>query len=381
MAALIDSGAAINLMDKSLVEELQLPTVPCTPPLWVMAVDNKPIGEGHLYLKTKLLTLTTELFHSERITLFVICSPAHPVILDLPWLQLHDPPCLTTNVESPGTDTIITLPLDYNDLGEVFSKENGTHLLPHQPWDCAIDLLPNAMPPKSRIYPLSLPETKAMEDYIKEALAADHIRPSTSPPAAGFFFVEKKDGGLRISVGLTRSYPYPLPLVPATLEQLQRACVFSKPQLYTTAPILCQLDSDTLFVVEVDASSIGAVLSHRQENMGKLHPCAFYSRKLTPAEANYDVGNREHLFIKTALEEWRHWLGGACHPFLVIADHHNLEYLRVAKCLNPRQARWALLFTRFKFSVTYRPESKNGKADALSRITRPTNMNPSSRLL
>ncbi|KAK3534609.1 hypothetical protein QTP86_016759 [Hemibagrus guttatus] len=85
------------------------------------------------------------------------------------------------------------------------------------------------------------------------------------------------------------------------------------------------------------------------------------------AEVNYDIGNRELLSIKAMLEEWRHWLEGARHPFLVLTDHHNLEYLRSAKQLNPHQARWALFFTRFQFSVTYRPRSKNSKADALSR--------------
>ncbi|KAK3511448.1 hypothetical protein QTP70_008893 [Hemibagrus guttatus] len=219
----------INQGVQSLVEELQLPTVPCTPPLWVTAVDNEPFGEGYLYLKTKPLTLTTGLFHSERITLFIICSPAHPVILGLSWLQLHDPV-----IESPGTDTVITLLLVYSDLGEVFGKESATHLPPHRPWDCAIALLPNAMPPKSRIFPLSLPETKAVEDYIKEVLASGHIRPSTSPAVAGFFFVEKKDGGLRPCINyrglnaLTVRYPDLLPLVLATLEQLQGTCVFSK---------------------------------------------------------------------------------------------------------------------------------------------------------
>ncbi|KAK3523048.1 hypothetical protein QTP86_012673 [Hemibagrus guttatus] len=85
------------------------------------------------------------------------------------------------------------------------------------------------------------------------------------------------------------------------------------------------------------------------------------------AEANYDVGNRELLSIKAALEEWRHWLEGARHPSLVLTDHRNLEYLHGAKRLNPCQARWALFFTHFQFLVTYRPRSKNSKADDLSR--------------
>ncbi len=48
-------------------------------------------------------------------------------------------------------------------------------------------------------------------------------------------------------------------------------------------------------MVEVDASTtgVGAVLSQQQGNPAKLHPCAFFSRKLSPAEKNYDIGNRE----------------------------------------------------------------------------------------
>ena len=45
----------------------------------------------------------------------------------------------------------------------------------------------------------------------------------------------------------------------------------------------------------------------------------------------------------------------------------NLEYVRTAKRLNSRQARWSLFFTRFNFSLSYRPESRNIKPDALSR--------------
>ncbi len=76
----------------------------------------------------------------------------------------------------------------------------------------------------------------------------------------------------------------------------------------------------------------------------ELHPCAYFSHKLSSAEQNYDVRNRELLAMKSAMEEWRHWLEGSKHPFVVLTDHKNLEYLRSAKRLNPRQARWALFF-------------------------------------
>ncbi len=99
-----------------------------------------------------------------------------------------------------------------------------------------------------------------------------------------------------------------------------------------------------------------------------MHPCAFFSHRLSPAERNYDIGNRELLAVKLALEEWRHWLEGSGVPFMVWTDHKNLEYIQSAKRLNSRQARWALFFRRFDFSISYRPGSKNIKPDALSCI-------------
>ncbi|KAK3528603.1 hypothetical protein QTP70_005000 [Hemibagrus guttatus] len=130
---------------------------------------------------------------------------------------------------------------------------------------------------------------------------------------------------------------------------------------FTTALLLVHPDPNKPFIVEVDASmtGVGAVLSQQQGNPSRLHPCAFFSRKLNLVERNYDISNRELLVVKLALEEWRHWLEGAKHPFLVLTDHKNLEYLRAAKRLNPQQARWALFFTRFDFTISYRPGSKN----------------------
>ncbi|CAJ0938188.1 unnamed protein product, partial [Ranitomeya imitator] len=138
---------------------------------------------------------------------------------------------------------------------------------------------------------------------------------------------------------------------------------------FSSAPVLCQPDVSLPFQIEVDASEIGAgaVLSQRGADCPVMKPCAFFSRKFSPAEQNYDVGNRELLAMKWAFEEWRHWLEGAKHRVVVLTDHKNLTYLESAKRLNPRQARWSLFFSRFDFVVSYLPGSKNVKADALSR--------------
>ena len=140
--------------------------------------------------------------------------------------------------------------------------------------------------------------------------------------------------------------------------------------LFCSAPVLSHPDPAAQFVVEVDASEsgVGAVLSQRSPSDQKLHPCAFFSRQLSPAERNYDVGNRELLAVVLAFKEWRHWLEGASQPFVVWSDHKNLSYLRSARRLNSRQARWALFLGRFNFTLTYRPGSRNVKPDALSRL-------------
>nr|XP_054592065.1 uncharacterized protein LOC107372597 isoform X3 [Nothobranchius furzeri] len=138
---------------------------------------------------------------------------------------------------------------------------------------------------------------------------------------------------------------------------------------FTQAPILTHPDTSSQFTLEVDASDtgVGAVLSQVSPTDHCLHPCALFSRRLTPAEQNYDVGGRELMAIKLALEEWRHWLEGAEHPIVIWTDHKNLAYLKEAKRLNTRQSCWSLFFSHFNFIISFRPGSKNIKPDALSR--------------
>jgi hypothetical protein len=67
------------------------------------------------------------------------------------------------------------LPSKYSDFQDVFDKAGATSLPKHRSYDCAIDLQPNTTPPWGPIYSLSEPETKALQDYIKENLANGFI--------------------------------------------------------------------------------------------------------------------------------------------------------------------------------------------------------------
>ncbi|KAI3360345.1 hypothetical protein L3Q82_014662, partial [Scortum barcoo] len=148
-------------------------------------------------------------------------------------------------------------------------------------------------------------------------------------------------------------------------------------ELFTTAPILTVPEPALQFMVEVGVG-VGVVLSQRSATDNRIHPCAFLSCKLTLAERNYNVGNRELLAIKVALEEWCHWLEGAEQPFIVWTDYKNLEYLKSAKRLNSRQARGPqfisvfgkefshLLGATVSLSSGYHPES-NGQTERLNQ--------------
>jgi transposase InsO family protein len=118
------------------------------------------------------------------------------------------------------------------------------------------------------------------------------------------------------------------------------------------------------FVVTTDASNfaVGAVLTQGDKPPRTI---AFESKKLTPAERNYPVHDREMLAVVYALRKWRHYVLG--HPVDLITDHKSLEFFTSQPHLNPRQARWAGLLAEYNYNIQHRPGKTNVVADALSR--------------
>jgi len=68
------------------------------------------------------------------------------------------------------------------------------------------------------------------------------------------------------------------------------------------SPVLAYSDFNRSFVLETDANirGLGAVLSQMQAD-NRLHPMAYASRALTPAEKNYAVTELETLAVVWAL--------------------------------------------------------------------------------
>jgi hypothetical protein len=137
--------------------------------------------------------------------------------------------------------------------------------------------------------------------------------------------------------------------------------------LFVKEPLLRHIDFGKPCVVHVDSLgfAIAAVLS-QPDNKGNLWPVSYFSRKLTERERSWMIFNLELLAIVKAFEEWRAWLMGTETPVKVYSDHSNLLYFKTAKCLLPKQARWALFLDNFNLLIYHIAGSKN-PADAPSR--------------
>lgn len=259
LLALVESGADDCFLDKELAMRSGIPVETLEAPLTANAIDGRLLAQ--VTQRTKPVALVVSGNHREEIQFHLISAPHSPLVLGSTWLKRHNPhidwdegrivswssfchsTCLQSALQpvvaavapsSPENPDLSSIRLEYHDLGMVFSKDLALSLPPHQPYDCAIDLLPGAPLPTSWLYNLSRPEREAMERYIHDSLAAGIIRSSSSPVDAGFFFVGKKDGSLRPCIdyrglnNITVKNKYPLPLINSAFEPLHGATIFSK---------------------------------------------------------------------------------------------------------------------------------------------------------
>lgn len=139
--ALLDDRAASDFITAALVERLRVPLLKLPVPLRATAP-------------------------SCQLSFFVLPVSEIFIVLGMPWLSRHNPhinwhtrsmtawsPNLFTGSYVP-TPSLQSIPPEYQDLLEVFSKNKATCLSFHQPWVCAINLQPGSTPPQGKIYPL-----------------------------------------------------------------------------------------------------------------------------------------------------------------------------------------------------------------------------------
>jgi hypothetical protein len=136
-------------------------------------------------------------------------------------------------VKKLSTEEIV--PKEFHSFLDRFDKQKATRLPEHRPWDHQINLKPGWTPKKHKVYPLDKKKDELMVDFIKENLDKGFIRPSNSPYAAPFFFVDKKENDeyrpcqdYRELNENTIKDSYPLPRISTLIEGLRNMETFTK---------------------------------------------------------------------------------------------------------------------------------------------------------
>jgi hypothetical protein len=140
---------------------------------------------------------------------------------------------------------------------------------------------------------------------------------------------------------------------------------------FTSVPVLAHFDPDQDIIVEMDASdyvSTGVLSQYDNDNV--LYPMAYFSKKHSLAECNYEIYDKELMAIIRAFEEWHPELQSIINPIRVLSKHKDLEYFIITKLLNRHQAHWSQFLSQFNFKIVYRPSTASGKLDALSHRSR-----------
>ena len=143
-----------------------------------------------------------------------------------------------------------SIPEEYHEYADVFSKSKAETLAPYHSYDLQIDLEKNSHPLVWTIYFLSKFEQEALKEFIDENLTNGFIRSTTSPHEAPVLFVKKKDGSLRLCVDfcklnrITKKNQYPLSLISNLLDSPHKAHIYTKINFQHTYHLVCIAKGD-----------------------------------------------------------------------------------------------------------------------------------------
>jgi hypothetical protein len=146
-------------------------------------------------------------------------------------------------------------------------------------------------------------------------------------------------------------------------EEEQNAFETVKEKL-VSAPVLSIPDFTRSFILQTDACDYGisAILAQEGDE-GEIHPLAFKSRKLIPAETRYPTHEKEALAMVWGVQKFRAYLQGV--PFVAYTDNSAVTWLMNSNHTG-KLARWALSLQEYDFTIKH-VRGESNPADGPSR--------------
>ena len=109
----------------------------------------------------------------------------------------------------------------------------------------------------------------------------------------------------------------------------------------------------------MDVNDLAIRTCFTQEYDNKKHPIAYYSKKISEMEQNYNIHDKKLLAIIEAFKQWW-WYCERALKFDVYIDHKNLQHFTTTKVLNWRQVCWmGLLMNLISQSIIPQEEKMN----------------------
>ena len=137
--------------------------------------------------------------------------------------------------------------------------------------------------------------------------------------------------------------------------------------LLMSKPVLKPPDFSKSFVLQVDASEVGAGSVLLQDYSGILHPVSYFSKKFLKHQRNYSIVEKETLSLILSLKHFEVYLSGNGQSVLVLTDNNPLCFIEKNKGNNKRILRWSLILQDFNLNFQHIKGRDNVIADLLSR--------------
>ena len=115
-------------------------------------------------------------------------------------VQLATPKTNACSTSATDPINLSSVPKEYHDFADVFSKSHAETLPEHWPYDLKINFEPGQSIPPRPMYSSSPLELQTLQDFIDKHLSIGLIHRTSSPHSAPILFIKKKDGSLWLCV-------------------------------------------------------------------------------------------------------------------------------------------------------------------------------------